>query len=81
MSLAIVTGASGLLGGNLAVELLRQGHTVRATRRGTTNLKHLEDHPIQWVSAGLDDPAGQWSDAHTAFPCLRDEGAIGRSGY
>jgi dihydroflavonol-4-reductase len=56
MATAVITGASGLLGGNLAVELLAQGHTVRATRRGTTKVAHLEGHAIEWVSADLSDP-------------------------
>lgn len=57
MSFAVVTGASGLLGGNLVVELLDRGHAVRATRRGTTKVAHLADHAIEWVSADLDDVA------------------------
>ena len=56
MATAVITGASGLLGGNLAVELMSGGHTVRATRRGSTKVAHLEAHPIEWVSAELEDP-------------------------
>jgi dihydroflavonol-4-reductase len=52
---AVVTGASGLLGGNLALELIRQGHTVRATRRSRGSTRHLEGHPIEWVDADLGD--------------------------
>lgn len=55
MATAVITGASGLLGGNLAVELIAQGHQVRATRRGSTKIAHLEAHPIAWVSAELED--------------------------
>ena len=52
---AVVTGASGLLGGNLALELLAQGHTVRATRRSPASTRHLDGHPIEWVPGDLDD--------------------------
>jgi dihydroflavonol-4-reductase len=57
MPLAVVTGASGLVGGNLAALLLEAGHAVRATRRGSTQVAHLAELPIQWVSADLDDVA------------------------
>jgi dihydroflavonol-4-reductase len=72
MSLAVVTGASGLLGGNLAVELLKQGHKVRATRRGSTKISHLSAHSIEWVDADLDDPkalADAFRGADVVFHC------------
>lgn len=51
----VVTGASGLLGGNLADVLLQAGHDVRATRRGSTRVDHLADLSIAWVDADLGD--------------------------
>ncbi len=51
-----ITGASGLLGANLAITLLEQGHTVIATRRGKSRTEHLSSFPIQWVDAALDQP-------------------------
>ncbi|MGH7438885.1 MAG: NAD-dependent epimerase/dehydratase family protein, partial [Polyangiaceae bacterium] len=53
-----LTGATGLLGANLALELLRQGHSVRATRRASSVVSHLDGASIEWVSADLSDPAG-----------------------
>lgn len=53
MSRVVVTGASGLLGGNLAVLLREQGHDVVATRRAGTRIAHLDDVPIEWVDADL----------------------------
>ncbi len=50
-----ITGASGLLGGNLAVLLRAAGHEVRATRRGKTKVAHLDGRGIEWVSADLAD--------------------------
>jgi dihydroflavonol-4-reductase len=59
---AAVTGASGLVGGNLALALLASGHSVRATRRETTKTAHLEGHPIEWVGGDLND-RGALTDA------------------
>lgn len=51
-----VTGASGLLGANLAVELARRGATVVCTRRGTSRIDHLPgDLGLEWVEADLGD--------------------------
>jgi dihydroflavonol-4-reductase len=72
MALAVITGASGLLGANLAVELLRQGHQVRATRRGSSKVSQLEGHAIEWVSADLSDQAGlsrAFTGADVVFHC------------
>jgi dihydroflavonol-4-reductase len=48
-----ITGASGLLGGNLAAELIAAGHEVVATRRAGTQVEHLGDLPIVWRDAEL----------------------------
>ena len=48
-----ITGASGLLGGNLAAELIAAGHEVVATRRAGTHVEHLNDLPITWRDAEL----------------------------
>ena len=53
MTRVAITGASGLLGSNLAAELLRAGHSVIATRRGGTKIAHLEDLAIEWREADL----------------------------
>jgi len=72
MALVVVTGASGLLGGNLALELAARGHRVRATRRGSTNVAHLKDAPIEWVDASLEDAealARAFDGAGAVFHC------------
>jgi dihydroflavonol-4-reductase len=69
---AVVTGASGLVGGNLALELLAQGHTVRATRRSEASTRHLEGHPIEWLPGDLDDVGAltaAFEDADVVFHC------------
>ena len=53
MARVVVTGASGLLGGNLAAELSARGHQVAATRRAGTKVAHLDDLKIEWLDAEL----------------------------
>lgn len=69
---AAITGASGLVGGNLARELLRQGYAVRAIRRSTASTAHLADEAIEWVPGDLDDVAAltaAFADADVVFHC------------
>jgi dihydroflavonol-4-reductase len=56
MPIAVITGASGLLGGNIAAELRARRIQVRAIRRKTTRTDHLADLDIEWVFGDLDDP-------------------------
>jgi dihydroflavonol-4-reductase len=53
MSRVVITGASGLLGGNLAAELTAAGHQVAAIRRAGTRTAHLDDLAIEWHDAEL----------------------------
>ncbi|MEW6272634.1 MAG: SDR family oxidoreductase [Thermodesulfobacteriota bacterium] len=69
---AAITGASGLVGGNLALELLARGHEVRATRRSEASTRHLQGHPIEWTSADLDDVralTASFEGADVVFHC------------
>ncbi len=50
-----ITGATGLLGANLAIELLAQGHEVVATKRSSSKTAHLDAFDIQWTDARLGD--------------------------
>ncbi len=52
-----LTGASGLLGSHIARKLLAEGHRIRALRRSTSELAHLQDiaEQIEWVTGDLLD--------------------------
>jgi dihydroflavonol-4-reductase len=72
MSRVAITGASGLVGGNLAAELVAGGHQVVATRRGATKVAHLADLPIEWRDADLLSQgalAAAFAGADAVFHC------------
>ena len=72
MSRVAVTGASGLLGGNLAAELVAAGHQVVAIRRAGTRTSHLDDVAIEWHDADLGSPdnlARAFRGAACVFHC------------
>lgn len=77
MSLAVITGASGLLGANLAALLVESGHRVRATRRASTRTDHLADLPIEWVDADLSSAealTAAFRGADVVFHCAAEVG-------
>lgn len=53
----LVTGATGFVGSHLVDQLLAEKATVRAIVRRTSNLRWLEDKPVELVEADLRDPA------------------------
>ncbi len=52
---ALVTGATGFIGGNLARELVAQGNRIRALVRPGSNRKAIEGLDIELVSGDLSD--------------------------
>lgn len=52
---AVITGATGLLGGNLALILIARGVDVVCTRRATSRIDHLGDASVHWVEADVTD--------------------------
>jgi len=54
---ALVTGATGFIGGNLVRELLKQGYQVRALVRNGSNQKNIQGLDIEIVSGDLRDRA------------------------
>lgn len=55
MPLDLVTGASGLVGGNLVRALLAQGRAVRVLVRGSSKLEHLADLPLERAVGDVTD--------------------------
>ena len=56
---ALVTGASGFLGGHLANRLATEGQSVRALVRQASDVSRLVDREgIRIVYGDLDDPEG-----------------------
>ncbi len=53
MARVAITGASGLVGGNLAALLAAGGHTVVAIKRAGSRIDHLSDIAIEWMDAEL----------------------------
>lgn len=81
MAHAAITGASGLLGANLAAELIAGGHTVTAIRRTGTDTTALADLPITWVSAGLNsitELCNAFAGADVVFHCAASVATSGR---
>lgn len=72
MANVTVTGATGLLGGNLAEALREAGHSVRCTRRATSKTGHLDHLGLEWVEAELGDPEAltrAFDGADAVFHC------------
>ena len=72
MSRVAVTGASGLLGGNLAAELTAAGHHVVAIRRTGSKVSQLDDLAIEWHDADLGSTAAMtraFAGADCVFHC------------
>ena len=72
MTRVAITGASGLLGGNLAAELAAAGHQVVAIRRAGSKVAQLDDVAIDWRDADLASPdalARAFAGAEAVFHC------------
>ncbi|MGN8157936.1 hopanoid-associated sugar epimerase [Salinisphaera sp. RV14] len=54
---ALVTGATGFVGSAVARAALREGWTVRATRRATSDLSALEGLDLEYAEVDLSDTA------------------------
>lgn len=71
--LAVITGATGLLGANLAEALHAAGYALRCTRRPRSQTAHLAHLPqLTWVEADLADEAAltaAFAGARYVFHC------------
>ncbi|WP_053236628.1 NAD-dependent epimerase/dehydratase family protein [Sandaracinus amylolyticus] len=67
-----ITGASGLVGGNLADVAIAAGHDVVCTKRAGSRVEHLAHLPIRWADADLaseDDLARAFAGAEIVIHC------------
>ena len=53
---ALVTGASGFIGGHIVDRLLDEGHEVRALVRSTSDTTHLRDREVPLAVGDVTDP-------------------------
>ncbi len=53
---AFVTGASGFVGSEVAMQLCDAGWKVSAARRATSNTSELADYEIDWIETDIHDP-------------------------
>src|SRR5690606_12573894 len=53
--IASITGVTGFIGSHLADALLEKGYTVRALVRKSSNLRWIQDKPIELVEGSMDD--------------------------
>lgn len=51
----LITGATGFVGSHIADQLIEKGHEVRCIARKTSNLRWLENKPLEIVEASLGD--------------------------
>jgi len=52
---ALVTGATGFIGGNLVHALLMKGYSVTCLVRKSSNTRQLQELPVRLVTGGLED--------------------------
>jgi nucleoside-diphosphate-sugar epimerase len=57
MKTIFLTGATGYIGGSVAVQLIRSGYRVRGLVRNAENARRVEEHGIEPVLGSLEDGA------------------------
>ena len=58
MTTALVLGATGFIGGHIALAALERGWSVRGLRRVPGAIGHVGSAPLEWVVGDLDRPVG-----------------------
>ncbi len=72
MSLCLLTGASGFIGGRLATRLVGEGHSVRCLVRPSSEISRLRELDVELALGDLQDPdslARAVEDAEYVFHC------------
>lgn len=58
MTTALILGATGFIGGHIALAALQRGWSVRGLRRVPGAIGHVGSAPIEWVVGDLNRPVG-----------------------
>jgi dihydroflavonol-4-reductase len=58
MTIVLVLGATGFIGGHIALAALERGWSVRGLRRVPGAIGHVGSAPVEWVVGNLDRPVG-----------------------
>ena len=72
----LVTGANGFVGSHIVDALLRNGYDVRAMVRPTSDLRWLENKPVELVYGSLDDPASLRSAVRDVKAVVHNAGIV-----
>ncbi|MEZ5171245.1 MAG: NAD-dependent epimerase/dehydratase family protein [Acidimicrobiia bacterium] len=67
---AFVTGASGFVGSEVAIQLCDAGWKVTASRRATSNTDALADYDVEWVETDIHDAPRVTADMPDALDCV-----------
>lgn len=70
MPTAFVTGASGFIGSEVAMQLCDAGWRVVASRRATSRTEGLSGYPVEWVETDLHDPERLAGDMPEGLDCV-----------
>ena len=70
MPTAFVTGASGFVGSEVAIQLCESGWQVIASRRSTSSTQALDGYPVEWVETDLVDPERLGVDMPENLDCV-----------
>lgn len=70
MPTAFVTGASGFVGSEVAIQLCDAGWRVIASRRSTSGTRGLDTYPVEWVETDLLDADRLTDDMPEGADCV-----------
>ncbi len=70
MPRAFVTGASGFVGSEVAIQLCNAGWEVTAARRATSNTSALDGYPIEWIETDIHDADRVTRDMPKGLDCV-----------
>lgn len=67
---AFVTGASGFVGSEVAIQLCDAGWKVTASKRASSKTSDLDGYPVEWVETDIHDPDRVTADMPEGLDCV-----------